>query len=111
MINFSKIYENLKEWSNMPADKRLNMLVGIIIALLCTVIIYYERKVNARNENNRAAVSELVVRYSAREAALEAKVDMCNANYLQYLQTSEKEYRELLFEAKKLKEQVDENID
>lgn len=104
-------FDQLRQWSKMPVKQRYNLTVGIIIVVLCAVIIYYEKKVNLKNEQHRLAITSIVDRYTTREASLEAKLDVCNQNYLLYLQKSEKEYRELLFEAKKLKEKIeDEDI-
>lgn len=103
-------FDNIKEWGELPVQKRYNVLIGGIIVVLCAIIINYERKLNKKDEDMRVAVNGLVVRYTAREASLENKVEICNQAYLQYLQKSEKEYRELLFEAKQLKAKIDENI-
>jgi len=103
-------YENIKEWAKMPLKQRYNLLIGVIIVALCWVIIHYEKKVNRNNEQYRTTINSIVTRYRGDKAALEAKLEVCNQNYLLYLQESEKEYKELLFEAKKLKETIDENI-
>lgn len=103
--------ENLKYWANLPLPKRYNIVIAMIVMTLCSVIIHYEKKVVAQNEQHKDAINRIVNRYIARETALEAKLDICNQNYLLYLQKSEAEYRELLFQAKKLKEKIeDENI-
>lgn len=93
----------------MPLRTRYNLLLGCIIVVLCAVIVNYERKLSIRDEDNRTTINSIVIRYTAREAALENKVEICNQSYLQYLQKSESEYRELLFVAKKLKEEINEN--
>ena len=104
-----QIFDHLKIWAEMPLKTRYNLLVGSIIVVLCLVIINYERKLNLKDEDRRTTINSIVTRYTAREAALENKVEICNQSYLLYLQKSEKEYRELLFEAKRLKEKINEN--
>ena len=104
-------FKEISDFAKMPLKTRYNLLIGLVVFCLCSVIVYYEKKIIKRDETHRITVTGIVNRYSAREAALEAKVDFCNQNYLLYLQKSEKEYRELLFEAKKLKQEIkDENI-
>lgn len=93
----------------MPLKTRYNLLLGSIIVVLCLVIINYERKLNLKDESYRNDINSNTIRSTAREAALENKVEICNQSYLLYLQKSEKEYRDLLFEAKKLKEKINEN--
>lgn len=102
-------YENIKGWTEMPLKQRLNFLIGGIIVILCFIIIHYEWKISENRKEYNQIISEIVTRRDAREAGLEAKVDICNQSYLQYLQKSEAEYRELLFQAKKLKEKIDGN--
>lgn len=104
-------FEKLTSWSKMPPRQKLNVLIGAIVIVLCSIIIHYERKEAKTREENRNIIASIVTRRDAREAALEAKVEICNQSYLQYLQKSEKEYRDLLFEAKKLKEKINENED
>ncbi len=93
----------------MPLKQRYNMLLGAVVIVLVVVIVWFSNEItNVRNES-RATISSIVTRYSAREAALQSKLEICNDERLQRLIASEKEYRELLFQAKKLKEKLDEN--
>lgn len=99
--------ENLKYWANLPVSKRYNIVIAMIVITLCSVIVHYEKKVILKDEEHRDSVNSIISRYTAREAALEAKLEICNQNYLLYLQKSEAEYRELLFQAKRLKEKIE----
>lgn len=102
-------FEKITAWSNMPPRQRLNVLIGAIVVVLCIIIMYYERKLTKNEQDHRNTIASIITRRDAREAALSAKVEICNQSYLQYLQKSEEEYRELLFEAKELKKKIDGN--
>ena len=93
----------------MTLKQRYNMLLGAILIVLVSVIMYFSYEVKSVRNESRDTLNAVVTRYTAREAALEAKLEICNEERLQRLIKSEKEYRDLLFQAKKLKEKIDEN--
>ena len=102
-------YEQIKDWANMPLNQRYNMLLGAVVVVLVGVIMFFSNEIKNQKVEYQAAVNSLNTRYTAREAALETKLDICNQERLQRLIKSEQEYRELLFQAKKLKEKLNEN--
>lgn len=102
---------NIISWSKMPLKQRYNVLIALVVVTLCGVIVHYEKKVNINAENHRTVINNIITRYTNREAVLEARLEVCNQNYLLYLQKSEKEYKELLFQAKKLEENLDDKIE
>lgn len=103
MLSFNQI----KEWSKMSLAQRYNMLLGAVVVVLVAVIIFLKNDINDVRAESRDTINGVITRYTAREAALEAKLEVCNQERLERLIKSEKEYRDLLFEAKKLKEKLE----
>jgi len=103
------MFNKLIIWSNLTPTKKLNFLVGVVIVALSSVVIHYENKTMALNEEHTNTVNRNFTRYSAREAALQAKIEICNQNYFLYLQENEKEYKQLFLEAKSIKAKTNEN--
>jgi len=91
----------------MSLAQRYNMLLGAVVVVLVAVIIFLKNDINDVRAESRDTISSVITRYTAREAALEAKLEVCNQERLERLIKSEKEYRDLLFEAKKLKEKLE----
>ena len=91
----------------MNLKQRYNMLLGAVLVVLVIVIVWFSNEIKSVRNESSDAINSIVTRYTAREAALEAKLEVCNQERLQRLIKSEKEYRELLFEAKKLKEKLE----
>lgn len=106
-MNIDKLFQ----WSKMPPEQQVKIILAVVVMALCSVIIHYENKVK-RNENEfHDIINRINTRHINRESVLEARLEVSNQNYLLYLQKSEREYKDLLFEAKKLKEKiVNENI-
>ena len=102
-------YDKIKGWSEMPPTQKLNFLIGAIIVVLCVVIMHYEYQLSETRERKNLEIREIKTLHATRQAALEAKVDICNQNQLEYLRQSEQDYRELLFQFKRVKEKIDGN--
>jgi len=92
----------------MSLAQRYNMLLGAIVVVLVAVIIFLKNDINDVRAESRDTINGVITRYTAREAALEAKLEVCNQERLERLIKSEKEYRDLLFEAKQLKQKLEE---
>lgn len=92
------MFEKLLIWSKLTIRQRLNFLMALIIVILGWQILTLRQ--DLKDEQLRCAI---------RKGDIEKRLDFCNQNYLLYLQTSERELRELLFEVKQLKRERDEN--
>ena len=93
----------------MPLEKRHSFLLGAIIVVLSLVVMFYERKTSTQKQENTQKINTIVNLYTARQAVLETKVQICNESYLNYLKESEKEVRELLFKTRELKNKIHED--
>lgn len=97
------MFQKIKTWAEMPDQQKLNFLIGIVIVAMSWVIYFMDTKISEVKAEKAAQRIEHVT----REASMEAKLDVCQQNYLIYLQKSEREYRDLLFEARRLKRRND----
>lgn len=105
------MFEKIKVWTEMSPGQRLTFLTGTIIVVLSIVIIHYENKTKSLNEHYTNVINNINSRCAIDKARMEAKLETCNQNYLLYLQESERDYRELLFEFKRIKEKIKTNED
>lgn len=83
----------ISEWNNLSPEKKLTATLAIIIFSLVTVILYYESKLN-RIES--AYKKDLKEKEKENEAVLK--------NHILYMQKSEREYRDIVLDIRKLKE-------
>lgn len=94
------MFEKLFKLSEQPLQVRYNfLLLGIIVAL-CFLIWFMNGLIVAKKEEK----SNQHIEHVAKEASYEARLSVCQDQYLRYLEKSEREYKELLFETKRLKE-------
>lgn len=100
-------FNKVKEWSEMTLPMRYNFLLGTIVVVLSFVIIHlYVYEIPQIKDDHKNTINSIVDRYTARESAIQARLEVCNENYIRYLENNEKTLRELLFEARKIKQKV-----
>jgi len=93
----------LDKWVNLEPTKRITYITAIIIIVLSTVIIYYERKLTRIENEHAMAIDKLNTRTDMLLGASEERVRDCQNNYNAYLERNEKEVRDILFKYEEYK--------
>lgn len=105
------MWEKIKSFSKMPLEQRYNIVLALVVVALGYIVYKQDHKLKTQDAQHKNTINSIVTRFRGDIANCETQLKSCNESYLLYLQTSEKEYRELLFEAKKLKEKIDEDVE
>jgi len=100
-LNF--IDKILEKWVNLEPAKRITYITAVIIIVLSTVIIYYERKLTRLDNEHAMAIDKLNTRTDMLLGASEERVRDCQQNFNAYLERNEKEVRDILFKYEEYK--------
>lgn len=102
-------FNQIKIWSQLPLKQRMNMLMGAIIVVLCFVIVNDQYQLYKADKKLINTTDKINAEHAIIVTILQTRIDECNKSYLQYLQKNEKETRDILFEVKKVKEEINGN--
>lgn len=94
-LNF--IERIVDKWTNLEPAKKVTYITAVIIIVLSTIIIYYERKITNIENEHRITVDKLNSRTDMLLGASEERVRDCQENFRKYLEKNEQEVREILF--------------
>lgn len=94
-LNF--IERIVNNWTNLEPAKKVTYITAVIIIVLSTIIIYYERKITNLENEHRIAIDKLNSRTDMLLGASEERVRDYQENFRKYLEKNEQEVREILF--------------
>lgn len=112
-LNF--IERQIDKWVNLSAEKRIVYITGVIIVVLGSVIFFgarhYENKLTEITNEKIALKNEYTInlnmvisRYDGLLSIEKETTKQCHENFIKYLEKNEKQYKEILFYNKKIKE-------
>lgn len=94
-LNF--IERIVDKWTNLEPAKKVTYITAVIIIIMASIIIYYERKITNVENEHKMVVDKLNSRTDMLLGASEERVRICQENFQQYLEKNEKEVRDILF--------------
>ena len=93
-------------FSKWPVERRYNYLILFIIFIFGSVIVYQNNELNNVRKEHNLIISDMRIRNASDQAILEAKLDVCQQSYLDYVKENKEEYQELLYQTRKLREDI-----
>ncbi len=94
----------IKEWINLTPRKQLMSVLAVIIFTLGSVIIYYENDRRQLIKDYKRDIDNINIRHGIMVDIIQKKLDMSIERHNKYIETNEKELREMLFSIDKIKE-------
>lgn len=94
-LNF--IERIVNKWTDLEPAKKVSYITAIIIVVLSSIIIYYERKITNLENEHKVVLDKLNSRNDMLLGASEERVRDCQENFMQYLKANEKEIRDIVF--------------
>ena len=85
----------IKEWALLDREIKLEVTLAVIIVSMGFVIIHYERKLTKKDEDAAVAQSES-----------DAETRKCYQDHIKYVEASEKQFKEIALDIKKLKDSL-----
>lgn len=104
------VFDKILEWADKPLKIRYNVLLALVVLTLGYVIINRQNAINALRYEYNTNINNCNNRLDVINNFYEKKINACNENYLRYLQENEKEIRRILYETKQIKDVVNENV-
>jgi len=102
--------DTIFKWGNLNLQTRYNILIGAIVVVLGYVIIHLNTNIKALENEIRTNTVDCNARIDAIRDSCDREISLCKESFLEYLKNNEKEVRDILFEAKKIKEVVYEDV-
>ncbi len=83
----------IKEWASLGREIKLEVTLAIIILALAGVIMYYEKKLNDKD-----------IQMSSERSAHQKQILECFGDHIKYVESSEKQLKEIVLDVEKLKD-------